>query len=386
MKEKYLEELEILLSQYDISKEEKDDILADYGEMIDDAISKNLSDKKIIEMIGSPKTVVKDLKEGFKEKEEDGYYYHDGVVTVKGRGRHGKHRDNRVVALMPFISVITFFVLGFWLQAWHPGWMVFLSIPVVAILINVFERGKSEGLVALSPFIAVVTYLILGFVAELWHPSWLIFLIIPVFGIISGKKKMSFIPFLTALSPFIAITTFILVGTYVGYWHIAWLVFLLIPMIGILNNKVVWKRWVLELSFVLAIAAYLYLGLQFDEWLYSLFAFLIPAGVSLLLSEAEFKITINQNKPVWILSLLCTLVYIGFGLWFSSTWAYLWMIFLTIPVFTILKYSDEKNKLVAVMPFISVVIFFSLGHFFGYWAFSWLAFLLIPMVAIIRNA
>lgn len=366
MKEKYLEELEVLLNQYNISKEEKDDILADYGEMIDDAISKNLSDEKILEMIGSPKQVVKDLKEGFKEKDED-FYYHDGVVTIqRGHGKHSRHKDNKIVALMPFISVIVFFILGFGFDAWHPGWMVFLSIPVVAIIINVFEKGKSDGIVALSPFIAVVTYLLLGFIGGLWHPGWLVFLIIPVFGIISGKRNMKIVPFLTALSPFLAVTVFILVGTYVGKWHIVWLVFLIIPMLGALNHEVVWKRWVLELSFVIAIGAYLYLGYTYGEWLYSAWAFLIPAGVALLLSEAEFKIQFNENKGIWILALICTAVYIGFGVWIPSTWAYLWMVFLLVPMFAIIRYSDDKNKIVALMPFISVILFFSLGYFFGF--------------------
>ncbi|MCK5732279.1 MAG: DUF1700 domain-containing protein [Tenericutes bacterium] len=78
MKEKYLEELEELLSEFSIKQDELEDILADYDEMIEDAKSKKMSDDQIIKMIGSPEQVVKDLSEELESGEEY-IYYHRGA-------------------------------------------------------------------------------------------------------------------------------------------------------------------------------------------------------------------------------------------------------------------------------------------------------------------
>lgn len=47
------------------------------------------------------------------------------------------------------------------------------------------------------------------------------------------------------------------------------------------------------------------------------------------------------------------------------------------------KPSDSRHKLIAVSPFISLVVFFVLGFGFGEWVYSWMSFLLIPVTAII---
>jgi len=375
MKEKYLKELRELLEEYKISQDELEDILADYGEMIDDAVSKKMDEDKIIRMIGTPKEVVRSLSEEFKKDEDYIYIHRGGKVTNK---------DNRIVALMPFISLIVFFVLGLGFDLWHPGWIVFLSIPMTAIIVNVFDRSSMNGFIALSPFVALIAFLILGFAYDLWHPGWLVFFVIPLLGILSAIKTMRFISFLTAISPFVATIVFILVGQYTGLWNPIWLVFLIIPMIGVLHETKAWKVLVYELSFLIAIAAYLYAGYLFSEWGYGMFAFLIPIGVSLLLSEDSVIRVHGGGRFEWLVLLGLTIIFVGSGILFGN-WAYMWQVFLLLPVATILRHGPNNSKLVACMPFISTILFYSLGYFFDLWAFSWLAFLLIPMVAIVKN-
>ncbi|MCK5732278.1 MAG: hypothetical protein KAH13_04610 [Tenericutes bacterium] len=286
---------------------------------------------------------------------------------------------------MPFISVIIYFILGFGFSLWHPGWLIFLSIPIAAIIVNAFDRNRMNGLVALSPFIAVITYLALGFYLNAWHPGWLVFMIIPIMGILSGRRTMKFLSFLTAISPFIVIIAYIFIGTYTGLWNPFWLLFLIIPMLGILHESKAWKVIVMELSFIIAIAGYLVSGYIFDEWVLGLFSFLIPIGVSILVSDDSFLVINIDNKTIWLMTLVLGVIYIGLGLLFPVTWAYLWMIFLMVPVYAIVKYSPKSERLIAVMPFVSLIIFFILGFFFTWWKFSWIAFLLIPMVAIIKD-
>lgn len=40
----------------------------------------------------------------------------------------------KIHALYPILCVITFLILGFRFNKWHPSWMIFLSIPVFYIL------------------------------------------------------------------------------------------------------------------------------------------------------------------------------------------------------------------------------------------------------------
>jgi hypothetical protein len=70
---------------------------------------------------------------------------------------------------------------------------------------------------------------------------------------------------------------------------------------------------------------------------------------------------------------------------FFNSWGYLWLIFLLVPVVSILAYSQKKDKFLALTPFISIVIFFLLGYFFDLWSYAWIAFMLIPIVGILKK-
>ncbi len=376
MKDKYLEDLRERLEDCDATASEINDILEDYSEMLDDAIGKNMSEEEIYSLIGTPKQVVKELKDQLNKDDDDYDYENDKAYN---------HNKNKIVALMPFISVIIFFILGFVGGLWHPGWLVFLLIPMTAIIVNAFNRRFLEGLVALSPFIATISYLGIGFLTGIWHPTWLIFLIIPILGIFTGARKMTFLELLTALSPFIVSITYFLIGYIYGVWHPTWLLFLLIPIIGILNEKNIWKLLAMEFSIIAAAGIYLYIGYELGIWNYSAFVFLIPIGMAQLILENKPWHIDNENRYLFYITLILIVVYFVFG-FTLDTWAYLWMIFLLVPMLAIFKNAKDKNMIVALMPFISVIIFFTLGYFFGWWEYSWIAFFLIPVTAIIKNA
>lgn len=90
---------------------------------------------------------------------------------------------NKIIASTPMISLIVFLLLGFLADAWHPGWIVFLAIPIVPMLL------RKQTVSAIYPLLCVIAYLIMGLVWNLWHPGWIIFLSIPVFEIFFTKKK-----------------------------------------------------------------------------------------------------------------------------------------------------------------------------------------------------
>ena len=88
--------------------------------------------------------------------------------------------QNKMIAATPLICVFVFLLIGFLWGKWHPGWMVFLLIPVMPYLV-----GKRKLRLSV-PLIITLIYLILGFGWNLWHPGWIIFILIPVFEIFFG--------------------------------------------------------------------------------------------------------------------------------------------------------------------------------------------------------
>ena len=79
---------------------------------------------------------------------------------------------------IPVLCTVVFFCLGCFGGYWHPGWIVFLIIPVWdGIIRAIFERNLRRVSV---PVITAIVYLILGCCFGLWHPGWVIFLLIPI--------------------------------------------------------------------------------------------------------------------------------------------------------------------------------------------------------------
>jgi len=318
MKQQYLEQLRVLMSRYDIQSDELKDIINDYDQMYEDGLSRGLTHEEIYAFLGSPEKVVDDMR--------DSYSY----VEYKSK----KH-NSKLIALMPFIAVILFFTLGMGFGLWHPGWLVFLLIPVVAIIL---------------------------------------------------EARTSFLSTLTALSPFIATTIYFLIGVLYHVYHPTWVIFLIIPMIGALNSQKKGLAYGFILTMLVSIGLYLYLGYVYGEWNYSGFVFLLPIAYGLITGQITIGITHNRMGKQMALTVIAAIVIFFTVGYFFNAWAWIWMIYLGIPVMAILLNVKNKNRIVALMPFISVILFYSLGYFFSLWAFSWIAFFLIPVVAIIKNA
>jgi len=366
MKDSYLKELKDLLDNYKMEPSEKDEIIADYSDMYNGYEDKGMLGEEIIKKLGSPKSIIRDLTEGFKKVEK----------PIRG--------GEKTIALSPFIAVITFFILGFGFDLWHPGWIVFTIIPITAIIVEMGKTRDEQLTTALSPFFATILFLYLGFYHDLWHPGWIVFTIIPMLGIWNSRRTLTMLDLIVSLSPFIAVVVYVFLGLK-GYWQEGWLVFLMIPMLGVLKEKNKFRLFLWELFLIFGIVGYLYVGQVYPVmWQYGLLAFLPAILYGIKTGNINFGFTdMPRNYQKVVVGSLAVFLLLGF---IFNLWGVAWLVFLAVPVYAILKEAPKGNRAVAITPFIALVIFFILGYFFGLWEYSWLAFLLIPMTAIIKEA
>lgn len=77
------------------------------------------------------------------------------------------------------VIVIAYLLVGSLFNAWHPGWILFLLIPIWHTFMEAKER-KNWHIFA-YPVVAAFLFFIMGSFFEAWHPGWVIFLTIPVY-------------------------------------------------------------------------------------------------------------------------------------------------------------------------------------------------------------
>ena len=76
----------------------------------------------------------------------------------------------------PVLVSFLYLVLGFAFDLWHPGWIIFLTIPLYYLPAHQRSPLKLLG----NPIMITIIYLLLGVECNLWHPGWLIFFAIPL--------------------------------------------------------------------------------------------------------------------------------------------------------------------------------------------------------------
>jgi hypothetical protein len=310
-----------------------EDTLEEYASMIDDALESGQTIESFIERMGSAKKV------------------------AKAFAKERKKRSNRLVAIMPFLSTIIFFLLGVFYNAWHPGWLVFLLIPVSGILTNKPIRWRG-----LMVFIILTTFILIVYQTNLVNPFWSLFiLLIPRFN----SAKNQFIHRLAFVYTYLAVIVYCVIVLY-----------LLFGFIGATQNL---------------------------RDVYSLFSLLVfvPVAIYVIWSgRIEFKIDgvdidwrdLKSAKPalfhlVFLLTVLVSYIIIGFA---SGLWHPGWLIFFIIPIFYIVR-KAKKFPLVPLMPFIATTLFILVGEYVnipgqtsGY-VLSWLFFFLIPISGILQK-
>ena len=79
------------------------------------------------------------------------------------------------------LVVVAYLLMGFLGSLWHPGWIIFLAIPLYHWIVRMVQDKKYSGLpTTISVIVSVAAYLLMGFLGGLWHPGWVVFFLVPV--------------------------------------------------------------------------------------------------------------------------------------------------------------------------------------------------------------
>ena len=105
-------------------------------------------------------------------------------MIVKRRIRRKYDLKARILSAVPIFCLIVYLILGFGFNLWHPGWLVFLLVPLMPVLLG-YKKFRFS-----YPLFCIVTYIILGLTVDWgWHPGWIIFLTIPIVSIFTAGTK-----------------------------------------------------------------------------------------------------------------------------------------------------------------------------------------------------
>ena len=87
------------------------------------------------------------------------------------------------------LVVMAYIALGAVFDYWHPGWLLFLTIPIVSSFIEAIFNKNAHDFA--FPILMALLFLVLGFYYDLWHPGWVVFILIPVYyAVIPGKPSI----------------------------------------------------------------------------------------------------------------------------------------------------------------------------------------------------
>lgn len=111
--------------------------------------------------------------DSYNEEDDDDTLSINAELKVDGKNLHG----------FPIAVLVTiiYLLLGIVFNLWHPGWLIFLIIPIFQVFTS--PRKKGEGWKSLPyPVVCTVIFLLVGFLFNGWYYAWLIFLTIPLWG------------------------------------------------------------------------------------------------------------------------------------------------------------------------------------------------------------
>jgi len=137
-------------------------------------------------------------KRRLQEEENDiieGEIQEGSYNSVITRHKRKKAIKEAFVSSFTVIVIVGYILLGVFHNMWHPGWLMFLLIPIFSSLVwAIIDKNPSYFSIEM---VAIATYVSIGIIMPNntgWHPYWAILLVIPVYrSIISAVTKVKYL-------------------------------------------------------------------------------------------------------------------------------------------------------------------------------------------------
>lgn len=92
--------------------------------------------------------------------------------------------EERAEFPLGIVASVAYIVMGICFGLWHPGWLIFLLVPVISSLMHAV-RCRNAKLFAYPVFVTFL-FLYIGFVHFIWHPTWVVYITIPLYYSLVG--------------------------------------------------------------------------------------------------------------------------------------------------------------------------------------------------------
>ena len=158
------------------------------------------------------------------------------LMVAVGLLNEKRHAHRWILESLLLVSIGSYFLIGLWLHNWALALFAFLIFIIPAIFtghIHVKIQGFTTRMERLAVLMSIIVFFLWGYFFEAWAVSWVVFLAVPLFAVIlHAKGRDTLVPITVLLS----ILIFYLTGYYSGQWNLAWLVFLAIPLVAIIQK------------------------------------------------------------------------------------------------------------------------------------------------------
>lgn len=116
---------------------------------------------------------VDDKKKGDNVHIDKNGVYVNGEQYDKEWFSHHKHFP------ISLIIILVYIIIGCIWNAWHPGWVLFLLIPIWHSMVEAIVKKNPSHFA--YPVLATLAFFCIGFFIGAWHPGWVVFLTIPLY-------------------------------------------------------------------------------------------------------------------------------------------------------------------------------------------------------------
>ncbi|MDR0395705.1 MAG: helix-turn-helix transcriptional regulator [Oscillospiraceae bacterium] len=150
-----------------------------YGTSLDDLLLDVSSD-------GEAEDAIVRRRETYASMDDRETFDHSDDYQFKIGG--AKVRISRMQFPYPIIAAAAFLAAGFLFDWWHPGWLIFLTIPLYYTMPD-FEHEPMRTALLKFPYPVLVTlvYLSMGCILNWWHPWWMLYLTVPLYYIFAAN-------------------------------------------------------------------------------------------------------------------------------------------------------------------------------------------------------